>query len=122
MQQRALLRTVALMGLATAALSLPLFAQDSSTGSVAEAARSARAQKKAAAKPATVITDDTLKPAPSTPSSAAAPADNTSAPATQDANSANASGSAQAAPPAGAPTEEEEKKKQAEIESLKQEV
>jgi hypothetical protein len=120
MQHRTLLRTAALLGLASTALSLPLFAQDSSTGSVAEAARSARAQKKAAAKPATVITDDTLK-TPATGSSAAASADNF-APSTQDANAASASGNAQAAPAAAAPTEEEEKKKQAEIEALKQEV
>jgi hypothetical protein len=122
MQHRILLRTAALLGLASAALSLPLFAQDSSTDSVAEAARQARAQKKAAAKPATVVTDDTLKPAPAAGSSAAASADNTAAAATPDANAAPASGDAQAAPPAAAPTEEEEKKKQAEIESLKQEV
>jgi hypothetical protein len=118
MQHRTLLRAAALLGLASAALSLPLFAQDSSTDSVAEAARRASAQKKAAAKPATVITDDTLKPASATASSAAAPADNTSP--TQDANAASASGNAQA-PPA-APTEEEQKKKQAAIEALKQEV
>jgi transglutaminase/protease-like cytokinesis protein 3 len=114
MQHRTLLRTVALLGLASAAFSLPLFAQDSSAGSVAEAARNARAQKKAAAKPATVVTDDTLKPASSTAS-----ADNTSAPATQD---ASASGSTQAAPATAAASEEEEKKKQGEIDALKQEV
>jgi hypothetical protein len=119
MQHRTPLRTVALLTLASAALSLPLFAQDSSTGSVAEAARNARAQKKAAAKPATVITDDTLKPGSSTASSPAASADNTSASSTQG---ANASGNAQAAPAAGAPSEKEEKKKQAQIEALKQEV
>jgi hypothetical protein len=122
MQHRALLRTAALLGLAGAVLALPLFAQDSSTESVAEAARSARAQKKAAAKPATVVTDDTLKPAPATGSSAAPSADATAAAApTPDANAAAASG-AQAAPAAAPPTEEEEKKKQAEIEALKQEV
>lgn len=119
MQQRALLRTVALLGLASAALSLPLFAQDSSTDSVAEAARRARAQKKAAAaKPAIVVTDDTLKPAPASGSSAAS-ADTTST-STSDANGAPAG--AQAPPAATAPSEAEEKKKQAQIEALKQEV
>lgn len=118
MQHRTLLRAAALLGLASVALSLPLFAQDTSTDSVAEAARRARAQKKAAAKPATVVTDDTLKPASPTASSA----DNTSAPPTQDANAAPVSGNAQAPPAAAAPTEEEEKKKQAAIEALKQEV
>jgi len=121
MQHRTLLRTAALLGLASAALSLPLFAQDSSTDSVAEAARRARAQKNAAAKPATVVTDDTLKPAPASGSPAAASPDNTSAPATPDANAAP-SGNAQVVPAAAAPTEEEEKKKQAAIEALKQEV
>jgi hypothetical protein len=122
MQHRTLLRTVALLALASAALSLPLFAQDSSTDSVAEAARRARAQKNAATKPATVVTDDTLKPAPATGSSAAASTDNTAAPPIQDANAASASGNAQAPSAAAAPTEEEEKKKQAAIEALKQEV
>src|SRR5580704_9690630 len=120
MQQRALLRTIALLGLASAALSLPLFAQDSSTDSVAEAARRARAQKKAAAaKPAIVVTDDTLKPASASGSSAPTSADTTST-STADANGAPAG--AQAPPAAAAPTEEEEKKKQAQIEALKQEV
>ena len=119
MQHRTLLRTVVFLGLASAVFSLPLFAQDRSTDSVAEAARQARAQKKAAAKPATVVTDDTLKPAPATGSSAAPSADGTPAAPTPDANAAASSGDTQAA---AAPTEEEEKKKQAEIEALKQEV
>jgi hypothetical protein len=120
MQQRTLLRTVALLGLAGAALSLPLFAQDSSTDSVAEAARRARAQKKAAAaKPAIVVTDDTLKPAPASGSSAPTSADTTST-STPDANGAPAG--AQAPPAVAAPSEAEEKKKQAQIEALKQEV
>jgi CCR4-NOT transcriptional regulation complex NOT5 subunit len=125
MQQRTLLRTAALLGLASAALALPLFAQDSSTDSVAEAARRARAQKKAAAKPATVITDDTLKPAPSSGSSAPVTADNTATASPASAPNTNgtpASGDAQALQAAAAPSEEEEKKKQAQIEALKQEV
>src|SRR5579863_7410246 len=121
MQHRAFLRTAALLALASAALSLPLFAQDSSTESVAEAARNARAQKKAAAKPSTVVTDDTLKRAPATDSSAAASPDSTAPASTQDANAAPASGDAQASP-AAAPTEEEEKQKQAEMEDLKKQV
>src|SRR5271156_6543154 len=50
-----------------AAIALPLTAhgqsQDSQTESIADAARRAREQKKAAAKPSHVVTDDNLKPA-----------------------------------------------------------
>jgi cytoskeletal protein RodZ len=114
MQQRALLRSLALLGMAGALFGLPLCAQDSQADSVAEAARRARAQKKSAAKPATVITDDTLKPAPASGSSAPAPNDNTSAPTVAT--------DAQAPPVADAPSAEEQEKKKAEIEALKQQV
>jgi hypothetical protein len=115
MQQRILLRSLALMGLAGAFVALPLRAQDTQTDSVAEAARRARAQKKSAAKPATVITDDTLKPAPATQASN----DNAAPAASPDAAAAPASADAQT--PAAQSTEEQEKKK-AEIEALKQQV
>jgi predicted RNase H-like nuclease (RuvC/YqgF family) len=49
--------------LASAVLPAAAFAQSQDTQSVAEAARRAREQKKAAAKPATVITNDDVKPA-----------------------------------------------------------
>jgi len=99
---------------------LPLTAlaqsQDSPAPSVADAARRAREQKKAAAKqPAPVITDDTLKrsapvsqetngPAPApAPSSEAAPA-STPAPAPQPAADSSRAPDASAAPaPAGQP-------------------
>lgn len=80
--------------------------QDSGTQSVAEAARRTREQKKAAAKqPAPVITNDTLKPAPSSdqagntavPGSAAQPA-----PAAQPATGSS-SAPDQSAAPAGQP-------------------
>jgi|HubBroStandDraft_1064217.scaffolds.fasta_scaffold39833_2 hypothetical protein len=86
MSRRISLR-LALVVLSAAAV-LPLAtrsqSQDPQTESVAEAARRAREQKKAAAKqPAPVITDDTLKPsAPAAPAaSPAAPPANPSAPA-----------------------------------------
>jgi hypothetical protein len=123
MQQRTLLRTLTLLGLASAALALPLLAQDNPSDSVAEAARRARAQKKAATKPATVITDDTLKPAPASSSSAATSADSavSPTPATpSDAGTAAASADAQAHP--NNPSAEDKEKKAAEMEALKQQI
>jgi hypothetical protein len=117
MQQHVFLRSLAFVGLAGVLLALPLRAQDSQTDSVADAARRARAQKKSAAKPATVITDDTLKPAP------AAPATNDAASATStDAGAAQASAAAQAQAAADAQSPEEQEQKKAEMEALKQEV
>jgi len=59
--------------LAATLLPATAFAQSQDTQSVAEAARRARAQKKAPAKPAKVITEDDVKPAvqatPATPAS-----------------------------------------------------
>jgi hypothetical protein len=118
MQQRVLLRSLALIVLAWAFLALPLRAQDSQTDSVAEAARRARALKKSAAKPATVITDDTLKPAPAAP----APNDFASAPTSTDAGATPASTGTQAQAAADALSPEEQEKKKAELEKLKQEV
>jgi len=123
MQQRTLLRTLAVLGLASTVLAVPLLAQDNPPDSVAEAARRARAQKKAAAKPATIITDDTLKPAPASGSSAPTPADSAAnpTPATApDAGAAPASVDAQAHP--NTPSPEEKEKKNAEIEALKQQI
>jgi hypothetical protein len=117
MQQRVFLRSFALMGLAGAFLGLPLRAQDSQTDSVAEAARRARAQKKSAAKPATVVTDDTLKPTP------VASNDNAPAPAaSQGGIAAPASTDVQAQAAAEASSPEEQERKKAEIEALKQQV
>jgi hypothetical protein len=117
MQQRILLRSLALVGLAGAFLALPLRAQDPQTDSVADAARRARAQKKSAAKPATVITDDTLKPAPAAPASN----DNAAPAAVPDATATLASADAQT-PTAEAQSPEEQEKKKAEMEALKKEV
>jgi len=90
-------------------------AQSDQGQSVAEAARKAREQKKAAAKPTTVITNDTLKPAtPATVQQATATTE--SVPAT------DATDGASAAQPAKGPSEREIAEKKAKIEALKQEV
>lgn len=114
--------------------------QDSSSQSVAEAARRARAQKKAAAKqPAPVITDDTLKPsAPAAPAAnAPAPAQSPDAalapvpaPAAKPAtNSSSAADASAAPPPAGQPAPaanvkdaDEKTKSAAELAKLKEEL
>jgi hypothetical protein len=123
MQQRTLLRTLAFLGLASAVFAVPLRAQDNPPESVAEAARRARAQKKAAAKPATVITDDTLKPAPASGSSAPTPADSAANPTPAIAPEAGgAPGSADAQAHPNTPSAEDREKKKAEIEALKQQI
>src|SRR5271157_1891787 len=66
MRHTTLVRTIALILPLACSFALPLVAQDSQDTSVAEAARRSREQKKATAKPAPIITDDTLSPAPAT--------------------------------------------------------
>src|SRR5437879_12586860 len=93
------------------------WAQGAQEQSVAEAARKAREQKKAAAKPGTVITNDTLKPAtPATVQNATA--------ATERMPGAEATGTpadaAKTAETAKGPSEEEIDKNKAEIAALKQ--
>jgi hypothetical protein len=99
-------------------------AQGQQEQSVADAARKAREQKKTAAKPSTVITNDTLKPAtPGTVQNATAAtermpgAETTGSPAADA--TADAAKNAQAA---SGSSEEEIAKKKAKIEALKQEV
>ncbi|MGC1266772.1 MAG: hypothetical protein WA853_10845, partial [Candidatus Acidiferrum sp.] len=89
----AALLTGALLPLASLAQS-----QDSQTQSVADAARHAREQKKAATKPVPVITDDTLKPAPAAPASA------TATPTASPAPSSDAVPASSSAPAADAAT------------------
>jgi hypothetical protein len=93
-------------------------AQSGQEQSVAEAARKAREQKKNSAKPTTVITNDTLKPAtPETVQNATAAVERmpgTDATAATDA--------ATPGQPAKETTEEEKAKKKAKIEALKQQV
>jgi hypothetical protein len=116
--------------------------QDAPSQSVADAARRAREQKKAAAKqPAPVITDDTLKPAAPAPQAANAPAPapspaatpaNPPAPAAQaaaDSSSAAEAGASAAATPAGQPAPaanpgdtDQQAKDSAELAALQQQV
>jgi hypothetical protein len=97
-------------------------AQSDQGQSVAEAARKAREQKKTAAKPSAVITNDTLKPAtPETVQNATAATE--SMPGTNAAAGTNASAdAAKTAQPESGPSEEEIAKKKAKIEALKAEI
>jgi hypothetical protein len=111
------LRSLALLFLALTAVSFQLVAQDAP--SVAEAAKRVRQQQQESAKPAKVITNDTLRPAPAEatpPADPNLPASSGDSPAPADA--------AVAAPGAKKPAEspEELEKKKAEIESLKKEI
>jgi len=120
MHHTTIARTLALILPLACSFALPLAAQDSQNTSVAEAARRSREQKKASAKPATVITDDTLTPAP-TP----APGTETNAPTGQQSAvtapgaSAPAGSSVDQNAPSAADAAEKKKK---DVEALKQEV
>lgn len=97
-------------------------AQGQQEESVAGAARKAREQKKTPAKPSTVITNDTLKPAtPGTVQDATAATERM--PGTSATTSSDAAADATtAAAPAKESSEEEIAKKKAEIEALKQQI
>jgi hypothetical protein len=94
--------------------------------SVAEAARKAREQKKTPAKPSTVITNDTLKPATPETVQQPAAAENPGTGATGASGATPANGAtpdtAGAAQPAKGPSEQEIAQKKAKIEALKQEI
>ena len=97
-------------------------AQSDQQPSVAEAARKAREQKKTAAKPGTVITNDTLKPAtPATVQNATAATESMPGTTTTTATDATAN-TANAAQPTKEPAEEEIAQKKAKIEALKLEI
>jgi chromosome segregation ATPase len=104
--------------LAAFSFSVPLFAQQQQDDapSVAEAARRARQQKQEAAKPAHVIDNDVIAPAPA--ASAASP--NASAPASPSSD-ANVAKAPEGAPKVAADKTDEEKKN-ADIEALKQQI
>jgi hypothetical protein len=98
-------------------------AQSDQGQSVADAARKAREQKKTAAKPSTVITNDTLKPAtPETVQNATAATERMPGPDAAASSDATTTPAANAAQPPKESTEEEIAKKKAKIEALKQEV
>jgi hypothetical protein len=90
-------RVVLPAAVAVALFSLPAFAQsqDEQSSSVADAARRAREQKKKSDKPARVISDDNLKPAPGP----------TNPPDLQTAKAAEPGVSTEAAAPVAAPAE-----------------
>jgi len=92
--------------------------QDQTVPSVADAARNAREQKKAAAakQPVPVITDDTLKPSSGAASAAQSSADSGNTPNA----SATPAPAEQAAP--GTPASNAEQKDSAELAALKQQV
>ena len=108
--------------LLAACLSGPI-AQAQSDQSVADAARRAREQKKAAAKPITVITNDTLEPQGSNASGvqAQAPGSETNSTATTPAGGDKPASDSNA-PAADQPTQEERAAQQAEIDALKREI
>lgn len=120
------LAVAALIAAAAVPLATRAQSQDSQPQSVADAARRAREQKKAAAKqPAPVITDDTLKPsapaaqAANAPAAAAQPAaDSTSAP---DAGAAKAP-AGQSAPASAAGDADQKAKASAELVALKKQL
>ena len=107
-------------------------AQSGQEQSVAEAARKAREQKKTAAKPSTVITNNTLKPAtPATVQQATAVTESVpgtdataTSGATTDATAASGAttGAATAAQPPKGSSEKEIAEKKAKIEALKQDI
>ena len=121
MRNTTMVRTLALILPLACSFALPLAAQDSQNTSVADAARRSREQKKASTKPATIITNDTLTPAP-TPAPAAA----TNAPTGQQSavtaeGVAAPTGSNTADQNAPSAADEAEKKKK-DVEDLKQQV
>jgi uncharacterized coiled-coil protein SlyX len=126
MRRENLFRLAVFALIATAAVPALTRAQSpdaqSQTDSVADAARKARAEKKAPAKPAPVITDDILKPAPS-----AAPANAEGAAATvasSDSAAAASSGnsSASGSDQAGATNSDQTAKSNPELDDLKAQV
>lgn len=119
MRHKIFARTFPMLLAAGSVFSLSLAAQEPAAPSVADAARRAREQKQNAAKPAKVITDDTLHPQTAN----SANASSTPEPNPSVATDANATNSANApalqAEPAS-PQEADEKKRA--LESLKSEI
>jgi hypothetical protein len=113
MRLKIFVRVVCLLTLGGSLAALNLAAQDAAP-SVAEAARKSQEQKKKAAKPAPVITDDTLHPNAAAPAAATdsnAPADSAKGSATDAGPSKKAEGAS-----------EDEKKTKAAIDALKQRI
>jgi len=101
-------------------------AQSDQGGSVAEAAKASRAQKKASSKPAVVVTDDTLHPINATPSEDSG-ATGTNATVTTKTDSGAkpedaAKDSSAPNPVAGKSSAKEDAEKKAKIDQLKQQI
>jgi len=114
MRLKIFVRVVCLLTLGGSLAALNLAAQDAAP-SVAEAARKSQEQKKKAAKPAPVITDDTLHPNAAAPAAATdsnAPADSAKGSATDAGPSKKAEGA----------SAEDGKKTKAAIDALKQRI
>jgi uncharacterized coiled-coil protein SlyX len=119
------LALAALIAAAVIPLSTRAQSQDSQPQSVADAARRAREQKKAAAKqPAPVITDDTLKPSapPAQAANAPAPAQSPEAAAAKPATASSSAPAEQPAPGSPAEDADQKAKASAELASLKEEL
>jgi hypothetical protein len=101
--------------LGAALLPAAAFAQSQDSQSVAEAARRAREQKKTAAKPARVVTDDDVKPA-SPASSESTPAASAQAPSAANSPAAQSSAGSSGA------QEPKDEKSSKEIADLKEEI
>ena len=109
-----MIRNAILLIAAASFLALGVRAQDEP--SVADAARRARQQKQASAKPSSVVTNDTLRPAPTpAPAPSALPAD---APATSTQDSTQAAES----PERKAETDDEAEQKKRDVAKLKEEI
>jgi hypothetical protein len=114
-----MVRTLALILPLACSFALPLAAQDSENTSVAEAARRSREQKKASTKPAPIITDDTLTPAPTPAAATNAPTGQQSAVTAEGAAAPAGSNTPDQNAPSAADEAEQKKK---DVEALKQEV
>jgi enamine deaminase RidA (YjgF/YER057c/UK114 family) len=119
MSRSATLRLALAVVLAAALLSTAALAQSQDTQSVADAARRARDQKKPPAKPAKVITDEDLKPAPQ--ASPATPASPDAAAANAAPASSTSSASAPAAGTSPAPDAKDQKESK-EVTELKAQI
>jgi hypothetical protein len=120
MRHSVIARTLVFVFAGVSLLAIPLAAQDTQDTSVADAARRTREQKKSAAKPATVVTNDTLTPAAAS-EAATRPEGQPAQTADASAQPATAADSAAAAQAAAA-SQAEAAKKKSEIAALKQQI
>lgn len=119
MRHTTIVRTLALIFPLACSFALPLAAQDSQNTSVAEAARRSREQKNASTKPATVITNDTLTPAPASAPATNAPTGQQSAVTAEGVAAPPGSTTSDQNAPSAADEAEQKKK---DVEALKQQV